>query len=520
MALGGVSEVCEELGISRQRLMKLRERPDFPDPIADLSSGPVWDLADIRRFDTTPRTPGRPSKEGSVVRLGGRFELEEPAIGSGGFADVYRATDLAAVTKGLQATIVAVKVLRRVDDEDSRHRFEREMRMLEEIDHPNVMPVIASGADEEGQPWYAMPLALGDLDDLVQLPGVDDAEIVDVMRQIGSGLEHLHERKVWHRDLTPKNVLRRDDGSWAIADFGLAREAERRTVTLTTTAMVLGTYYYAAPEQQVSLTNAGPDADMYSLGKVLEAMVRGTQPIPNTPLPQSPFRQIIERATESDPASRYQSIADFLDDVERVVAAPGGRWETTEEARSRVRNRLQNGFDVPVLNELLLMASNTDLDDVGSAVDLSTVIVHLQADHMTHLWSTDPSGLKRVFDIYGLALSEHSRYDFGFCDPLADFVALAISSTDQDDDIVRIGSHALAELGYHHHRWHVRKVLHQVLQNLDTTQAAFAGLAGLRRASDAAIRFNFHSQSFVMRSLHPVLRTGIDELLARAQEDD
>src|SRR5262245_11197325 len=101
MLLGGVSEVAEALGVSRQRLAALRNRRGFPAPVADLSSGPVWDLEQIARWRNAspPRSAGRPPKSKKRT-LDDRFELEDDPIGSGGYADVYRALDLEAAVRG------------------------------------------------------------------------------------------------------------------------------------------------------------------------------------------------------------------------------------------------------------------------------------------------------------------------------------------------------------------------------------------------------------------------------------
>ena len=95
MRMGGVTEISELLGVSRQRLSRLRERPDFPDPIGELAVGPIWDLDAIEAWKgsgSRQSSAGRPSASAAARTLGGRFVLEEK-IGSGGFADVFRAAD-------------------------------------------------------------------------------------------------------------------------------------------------------------------------------------------------------------------------------------------------------------------------------------------------------------------------------------------------------------------------------------------------------------------------------------------
>ena len=92
--LGGVSEIAAELGVTRQQVANLRQREDFPAPVADLSIGEVWDLAMIRRWNDSGlrRGAGRPVPGHPPIVLGRRFLLGSP-IGGGGFAVVHSAQD-------------------------------------------------------------------------------------------------------------------------------------------------------------------------------------------------------------------------------------------------------------------------------------------------------------------------------------------------------------------------------------------------------------------------------------------
>ena len=165
MRMGGVTEVAEMLGVSRQRLAKLRERADFPDPLGELVQGPVWDLDAVERWngsDSRQSAPGRPPAGIAARTLGGRFVLEEK-IGSGGFADVFRAADKK------QGGVVAVKILHDVAalSPEALRRFSRELRLMEDLEHPHVVPVLGQGETEQEGVWYAMPLAQGSLADFM-----------------------------------------------------------------------------------------------------------------------------------------------------------------------------------------------------------------------------------------------------------------------------------------------------------------------------------------------------------------
>src|SRR5438034_10492772 len=87
LRIGGVSEVAAELKVSRQQVAKLRQRDDFPLPVAELTVGDVWDLDVIRRWADSGlrRTAGRPAARTQRLAVGRRFELGAE-IGGGGFA--------------------------------------------------------------------------------------------------------------------------------------------------------------------------------------------------------------------------------------------------------------------------------------------------------------------------------------------------------------------------------------------------------------------------------------------------
>ena len=511
MTPAGVAEVAEELGISRQRLAQLRQREGFPPPVVDLSSGPIWDLDHIRRWGAmSSRRAGRPRTASAKRLLNDRFELLGEPIGSGGFADVYRAVDhLEASRSDEEQEVVAVKVLRAFEEDEAKARFARELRLLVGANHPHVVPVLDAGEDGEGRPWYAMPLAVGSLEDELASFGVGGDEqldrILDVVDQIGKGLSHLHEQGIWHRDLTPGNVLRTKEGLWALSDFGLAREAERRTATLTSTTAGWGTYLYLAPEQMASFRDANELADIYSFGRVIEAMVLAGPPIPGRRRERGVLDSVITKATKLEPHQRYQTVERLVEDVRAVVAAPQGRWEATDEAMERLLERVRGG-GVAAAREAIEVAERaaTSGDD-ERRVALCEVLPFMTKDQIRALWDEDSARFQRVYDHFADTIAT-AGFRFTFCDTLADFCRDVVSVTD-DTEILRSTTHGLAVLGYQHNRWHVQRVLLSLLQAVRTPEMAVAALDGLREARQSAVEWAL--SEFATRSLHPILRDGI-----------
>jgi serine/threonine protein kinase len=505
MRVGGVTEVAELLGVSRQRLAKLRERADFPDPIGQLAQGAVWDLDAVEAWHgSSSRTsgPGRPKARVAARTLGGRFVLEEK-IGRGGYADVYRAADN---KNGGQ--LVAIKVLHDVAEVEPEaiRRFRRELRLLQGLEHPHVIPVLGQGETTEDNVWYAMPLAQGSL--LDALPEVEGkpAVILDVMRQIGAGLSYIHGQGIFHRDLKPGNVLRTQSGTWAISDLGLAVEIERQTTPLTSTLRQgLGSWWYSAPEQVLSARSADERSDVYSLGKVLQELVTGEPPV-NNEMPASPLRPVVERATANRPEQRYASVTELIAAVEGAIEAPKGTWETAEDAAKRLLERVR--LPQPAqedLDDLLTWAQSLDEDEPDDMKALTRVLPWISARSIRVLWASDREAFRRVFQRHCRHV-ETTGFAFEYCDVLADFARRAVEQTD-DITVLRVAVRSLAELGYSHNRWYVRDVLTAVLQAIRGTEPAVAAVDGLREAGEAVVSFSI--TDFTLRSLHPVLRTGI-----------
>ncbi len=520
MRVGGVTEVAEELGLSRQRLAKLRDRPDFPSILGELAQGPVWDLDEVRAWNGSglrQSGAGRPRAEVAARTLGGRFVLEEPKIGSGGFADVYRAVDRKRA--GSSAPLVAVKLLRDVTsvDPEAIRRFVRELRLLEQLEHPNVIRVLGHGETSEDGVWYAMPLAQGSLAAYVEEIDGKVPEILDLMRQVCAGLSYVHEQGIFHRDLKPGNVLRTANGAWAISDFGLAVEAERHTTVLTSTLRAgLGSWWYTAPEQWKAARTATHLSDVYSLGKVLQELVTGEAPV-NSDMSPGPLRPIVERATANRPEDRYDSVLAFLAALERAVEAPQGRWESAEDVAKRLLERVRlpkpAGED---LDELSSWSQGLDEDDHDDMTALSRVLPWISGWSIEQMWMRDSGGFQRVFDRFGRHVAS-AGFGFEFCDVLADFCRRAVERTD-DVAVLRTAVRSLPGLGYNHNRWHVRDVLTAILQSIRDPERALAAAEGLQAAEPTAM--DWVVTDFTLRSMHPTLRTGIENALEQARQPD
>jgi len=196
----------------------------------------------------------------------------EGEVARGGAGVLYRARDAAGRS-------VALKVLR-IEGEATARRFAREVRALSRLQHPHVARYYGSGL-HHGRPYLAMEFVEGhSLEERLQREGPLPVEEV---RRIGStlceALEAVHAQGLLHRDLKPANVLQSVAGRTVLTDFGLVKQEDGQTLSLTVAGAFLGTPGYWPPEQaRGALGELGPHSDVYGLAATLYALLSGRPP--------------------------------------------------------------------------------------------------------------------------------------------------------------------------------------------------------------------------------------------------
>jgi serine/threonine protein kinase len=204
-------------------------------------------------------------------------------IGSGGFGDVYE-------VKASDGGIYAMKLLKDLSA-SNKVRFEREIKILAELNHPNIVKIIEwnlGGDPPDFSPWYTMEYLRGGslrehMDDKFKDAYVfhRNWSIHTVILPACHALAQAHTAGIYHRDLKPDNILytSSDRAHIKITDWGLGRDLSRRSIALTaSTGQIGGTPGYCAPEQWFMFDKVDGRADIYSLGVIFYEMMAGRRP--------------------------------------------------------------------------------------------------------------------------------------------------------------------------------------------------------------------------------------------------
>ncbi|GAA4861210.1 protein kinase domain-containing protein [Actinomycetospora straminea] len=267
--------------------------------------------------------------------LADRYELRG-LIGRGGMAEVHRALD-----RELGRT-VAVKLLPAEHRGDAEYggRLRDEARAAAVIDHPHVVAVHDVGFAEGGEVFVVMEYVQGRTlrDELRDRGRLSPDEATSVLVPVCEALAAAHDRGIVHRDVNPGNVMRCQDGTVKLMDFGIAQVAD--VEGFTGTGVVMGTAAYLSPEQ-VRCEPLDGRSDVYAVGCTLYELLTGETPfrgpssvevasqrLRESPVPPrehvpalSPdLDAVVLRALALEPAMRHHDARELADDLRRFAA--------------------------------------------------------------------------------------------------------------------------------------------------------------------------------------------------------
>ena len=263
-------------------------------------------------------------------------------LGRGGMGVVY---------KGYEASLnryVAIKVLAEslAHDESVKERFLREARSMAALNDPHIIQIYFIG-DDAGQTYFVMEFvdgeSLGSL--LKRERKLTPEQAAKIVYQTAEGLATAHDKGVIHRDIKPGNLMISGRGSVKIADFGIALKTQDFSKKLTSTGEFVGTPGYLSPEVCLGKP-VDQRSDIFSLGIVLFECLAGRMPftdesplglmlevvkaeIPDVRLlnseVDSELSRVLTKMIAKDPAERYQSCQELVDDLgKHPLVAKGG----------------------------------------------------------------------------------------------------------------------------------------------------------------------------------------------------
>ncbi|MHC4445188.1 MAG: protein kinase domain-containing protein [Planctomycetota bacterium] len=361
--------------------------------------------ADLQLFDACRRA-GPSSLEKSTIpnnrttetlAIPGYQILEE--IHRGGQGIVYLTIQQATHRQ------VAIKVMREGPFHSGRDkaRFEREVRILAQLKHPNIVTIHDSGRIN-GRFYFVMDYIAGQrLDEYIATPhgpplprgdkggsphppltrgergGLSIKQILSLFAKICEAVNAAHLQGIIHRDLKPSNIRIDSDSEPHILDFGLAKVTDDpQFQTMTITGQFMGSLHWASPEQVESIpSNIDIRTDVYSLGVILYQMLTGEFPYEVT----GSMRTVLDNILKAEPVPPHNIRKDINDEVETIVLKcldkePVRRYQSAGELARDLRHYL-NGEPIEAKRDsaLYVLGKTIRRYKVRAAVVASFVIL-------------------------------------------------------------------------------------------------------------------------------------------------
>lgn len=281
----------------------------------------------------------------------GQYTLEEK-LGEGGMGVVYRARHAMLHRPTAVKFLDATKT-----NEKGIARFEREVQLTAQLNHPNTIAIYDYGRTPEGVFYYAMEFLQGiNLQDLVERHGPQpEGRVIHILRQVCGSLAEAHATGLIHRDVKPANILLNARGGLfdfvKLLDFGLVKVTEHANAALVTRAGgVVGTPLYMSPEACKSPESVDARSDLYAVGavgyflltgtplffgdSVLDILQHQTKTLPEPPSqrggqPVSPeLEQLLMRCLAKSAADRPATAQDIITALDRLPKS--GSWTDTD----------------------------------------------------------------------------------------------------------------------------------------------------------------------------------------------
>lgn len=287
--------------------------------------------------------------------IAGRYRIES-ILGQGGMGVVLKVTDIP-----IGEDTIALKILNPdfLKESTAFNRFINEVKVARKLTHPNLIRLYDFGRDPSNHYYISMEYIDGtNLSKMIYSPTgntLDFPQIIKILHEVASGMQHAHAMKVIHRDIKPDNILVGTGDKVVLTDLGLARALDSE-LKFTATGEAVGTPYYMAPETIQGL-KTDERGDIYSFGIMAYEMASGKRPFYDQtwinlarmhlsqPLPelvgkaqQYPkwFHDFVKVCAEKKPEQRFQSFTEIADILETNLNEEGSKPRRTKTNRPEI----------------------------------------------------------------------------------------------------------------------------------------------------------------------------------------
>jgi serine/threonine-protein kinase len=259
----------------------------------------------------------KPRQDSNLLRARqrlGKYRIER-RLAQGGFAHVYAAMDT------IEGVRVALKMPHQsIVTPTMLECFQREARLVARLDHPNILP-LKDASFIDGRFVIASKLGERTLNDRLR-KRMSFETALELSMQMVSAVAYAHRMKIIHCDIKPENMILLPDGRLQLADFGIAKVAQRTII-----GSGSGTVGYMAPEQ--AMGRPSTKSDVFSLGLIMVRLFTGNLPTWPFEWPMKGYATlrrrahpdllaVIRRAMEVRPNKRYRDAEEMLAALQKV----------------------------------------------------------------------------------------------------------------------------------------------------------------------------------------------------------
>ncbi|MGA5064502.1 serine/threonine-protein kinase [Streptomyces exfoliatus] len=378
-------------------------------------------------------------------------------LGAGGQGEVWLVRD-----DQTSAEAVLKLPLESIDTSEGspeRARFEREVRIQSRLRHDGIMPILGIYRNAKG-PFFTMPLAQASLEERLAAGPMTEEEGIQIIATICEAMEFAHSEGVLHRDLKPANILLLD-GRWVVSDFGLCRDVNSDSLTITQVNTIVGSVAYMAPEQYDNAHEVAASADVFSIGRIFYYCLTGKPPFPYVKQDLIPpkFRYVITKAVSEEPTSRHQTVGEFRRELELLATEVHDLTPPMERARSLNMASLE-GDAIATRALVKLLVENAE-----DEIFYKDFVPALSVDTLEELYNSSPSEFRQIVSTFD-RFSE-GGHPFSYTDVIADFFRkVGLVADDDDYYLRRMALRRILIVGGSHNRFYVGEMFARIISRM------------------------------------------------------